>query len=88
MESESGTTGAILTKWNEIKEIMQEIELDVVKNDRGVIAAGLRVRKGLRVIKARTAALVKLTIELGKVKKDKKEKAPKTPKATKAAKTE
>lgn len=63
----------ILDAWNEIKELVSDLELDAVKNARGTAAAGVRFRKGLRTLKARTTSLVKLTVELGKEKKaDKK----------------
>lgn len=66
--------GPILETWDEIKAIMNELELHIVKNARGVAAAGVRARKGLREIKKKASHLVKLTVELDKAKKG--EKAP------------
>ncbi len=69
----------VLTKWNELKTLVETLELDLQKSARGVSAAGVRVRKGLRDLKARAADLVKTTVEIDKAKK-----AAKPPKAPKA----
>ncbi len=61
--------GPILETWDEIKTIMNELELHIVKNARGVAAAGVRARKGLREIKKKASYLVKLTVEMDKTKK-------------------
>lgn len=60
----------VLAKWNELKAIVEAIDLDVTKNARGVSAAGVRARKGLRTLKSKASELVKLSVELGKSKKD------------------
>jgi hypothetical protein len=74
------TDNQVLAKWNEIKEVMSSIELDVAKNARGTAAAGVRARKGLRTLKIKATELVKLTVELDKVKKtEKSAKASKAP---------
>lgn len=65
MDSEN----VVVTKWNEIKALVESLELDVVKNARGTVAAGIRARKGLRTLKSKASELVKLTIELEKSKK-------------------
>lgn len=78
METENG----VLMKWTEFKALVETLELDMQKNARGVAAAGVRVRKGLRDLKVRAAALVKTTVELDKAKKAAK--PPKAPKAKKA----
>lgn len=67
---------SVLSKWTELKAVVEALELDLQKNARGVAAAGVRVRKGLRDLKARAADLVKTTVELDKAKK-----AAKPPKA-------
>lgn len=59
-------------KWLELKTLVETIEIDVLKNARGVTAAGVRARKGLRLLKATTADLVKTTVELDKKKKQSK----------------
>lgn len=66
MDSEN----VVVTKWNEIKALVESLELDVVKNARGTAAAGIRARKGLRTLKSKAGELVKLTIELDKSKKE------------------
>jgi hypothetical protein len=62
----------VLLKWNEIRETIESLELDVVKSARGVAAAGIRARKGLRVLKSKAQELVKLTLET-KTKKEEKD---------------
>jgi len=69
----------VLAKWGELKTLVETLELDLQKSARGVAAAGVRVRKGLRDLKGRAADLVKTTVELDKAKK-----AAKPPKAPKA----
>jgi len=59
----------VVTKWNEMKSIMEGLELDVIKNAKGTAAAGVRARKGLRALKATASALVKLTVETDKAKR-------------------
>ena len=63
------TDNQVLAKWAEIKSALEAIELDVAKNARGVSAAGVRARKGLRLLKAKATELVKLTVSLDKTKK-------------------
>lgn len=64
----------ILSKWNELKSLLEVLEHDVNKNVRGVAAAGIRVRKGLRSVQASTKELIKLTLEADKSKKEDKSK--------------
>lgn len=59
----------VLDKWNEIKTLIESLEHDVTKNARGTAAAGVRARKGLRQLQAKSKELVKLTIELDKSEK-------------------
>ena len=63
------TENQVLAKWNEVKALVDALELDVVKNSSGVAAAGVRARKGLRELKAKVADLVKTTVELDKTNK-------------------
>jgi hypothetical protein len=58
----------VLSKWNEVKSIMEEIEVDVMKNARGNAAAGVRVRKGLRHMKTLLGEHVKLSLGVEKNK--------------------
>ena len=59
----------VLDKWTELKSLVEALEVDVAKNARGVAAAGVRVRKGLRQVAASSKELVKLTLVSDKTKK-------------------
>ena len=60
----------ILDQWNEIKVLVESLDLDVVKNANGNSSAGVRARRGLRLLKTKSADLVKSTIESDKTRKD------------------
>lgn len=62
----------ILTKWNELKTLFESLEPDVAKNAKGVAAAGVRARKGLRQLQTSAKELVKLTLETEKTEKSEK----------------
>jgi hypothetical protein len=62
----------ILTKWNELKALVESLEADVAKNAKGVAAAGVRARKGLRQLQTSAKELVKLTLESEKAEKAEK----------------
>ena len=55
-------TDNILDQWEEIKVLVESLELDVHKNARGNKSAGVRARRGLRDLKTRAANLVRTTI--------------------------
>tara|TARA_A100000164_G_scaffold184369_1_gene163794 strand:+ start:321 stop:518 length:198 start_codon:yes stop_codon:yes gene_type:complete len=59
----------VLDKWQEIKTLLESIDLDVHKNASGNASAGVRARKGLRLLKSQAADLVRLTVDLDKAKK-------------------
>ncbi len=63
------SSNSILDKWQEIKVMIESIDLDVHKNASGNASAGVRARKGLRALKNASAELVKLTIEQEKTRK-------------------
>jgi len=63
------SSDTVLAKWNELKTLIEALEVDVAKNARGVAAAGVRVRKGLRQLASSSKDLVKLTLENDKTKK-------------------
>lgn len=64
----------VSNKWNELKELINVIDLDLVKNaEKGNATAGVRARKGLRHLQAVAKELVKLTIETEKNNKSDKE---------------
>lgn len=59
----------ILEKWNELKVLVESLELDVHKHANGNSSAGVRARRGLRDLKNETASLVKLSLAFEKEKK-------------------
>jgi hypothetical protein len=59
----------ILEQWKEIRVLIESLELDVHKNAGGNASAGVRARRGLRLLKSKSAELVKATIEADKAKK-------------------
>ena len=60
---------SILDQWNEIKTLVESLELDVMKNANGNASAGVRARRGLRLLKTKSAELVKQTITEEKTRK-------------------
>jgi len=63
------STNNILDSWNEVKALIDQAEVDVLKNANGNSAAGVRARRALRLLKGKTSALVKLTIAEEKSRK-------------------
>ena len=59
----------ILNKWQEIRVLVESIDLDVSKNAGGNASAGVRARKGLRLLKKEAADLVKMTVTADKDRK-------------------
>ena len=59
----------ILDQWNEIKTLIESLDLDVVKNANGNASAGVRARRGLRLLKSKSSDLVKATITEEKSRK-------------------
>ena len=59
----------ILSKREEIKTLVESIDLDVNKNAGGNSSAGVRARKGLRLLKKEAAELVKITVDADKQRK-------------------
>jgi len=53
-------------KWEELKKLVESLELDVAKNVNGNKSAGTRARKGLRLIKSKAAEVVKASLESDK----------------------
>ena len=56
----------ILSQWEELKVLVESLELDVHKNASGNKSAGVRARKGLRLVKSRASELVKSSLESDK----------------------
>ena len=52
----------ILDMWTEVKTLIETLEIDVHKNANGNKSAGVRVRKGLRLLKTRSGELVKASL--------------------------
>jgi len=75
----------VITKWTELKAIVDAYELDIVKNAKGVAAAGVRARAGLRALKQKASELVKVTVDLDKDLRAKRTAAKAAAKAAKAA---
>jgi hypothetical protein len=67
----SDSDNVVSAKWAELKSLVEALELDVQKNAKGVAAAGVRSRKGLRQLQACAKELVKLTLETEKSNKTK-----------------
>jgi hypothetical protein len=59
----------ILEQWNEIKTLIESLDVDVAKNASGNNSAGVRARRGLRLLKTKSALLVKTTIDEDKQKR-------------------
>ena len=53
----------ILDQCAELKTIVESLEVDVLKNANGNKSAGVRVRKGLRLLKNRSSTLVKSSLQ-------------------------
>jgi len=66
MENVQELEKAVLGKWAEIKAAIEALEPDIAKSSRGVVAAGVRARKGLRVLKNLSSDLVKMTYPDGR----------------------
>ncbi|MAG26181.1 hypothetical protein CMI47_11520 [Candidatus Pacearchaeota archaeon] len=58
----------LLEQWEELRVLIESINLDVHKNANGNKSAGVRARKGLRLVKQRSADLVKVSLAANKEK--------------------
>lgn len=56
----------LLTKWNELKVLIESLELDIQKNCSGNKSAGVRARKGLRLLKTNASEIVKVSLSSDK----------------------
>ena len=66
MSSDQFTKEQMSTQWDELKKLVESLELDVAKNISGNKSAGTRARKGLRLIKQKAAEVVKTSLESDK----------------------
>ena len=60
---------SIIEQWNEIKVLIESLDLDIAKNASGNSSAGVRARRGLRLLNSKSSDLVKATIDEDKKKK-------------------
>jgi hypothetical protein len=59
----------LVDQWNELKVLVESLELDMHKHANGNASAGVRARRGLRLLKTEAAVLVKLSLESDKSRK-------------------
>ena len=57
---------SIVENYEKLKVLVDSLELDIHKSARGNKSAGVRVRKGLRLLKREASALVKSSLESSK----------------------
>ena len=53
----------IAENWQRIKTIIDSMEIDMQKSNNGNASAGVRVRRGLRLMKKEASTLVKTMVE-------------------------
>lgn len=54
---------AVLNKWEELRVLVESLEVDIKKTAKGNKTAGVRARKGLRLLKKTSSELVKVTLD-------------------------
>tara|TARA_Y100000592_G_scaffold40672_1_gene64439 strand:+ start:722 stop:916 length:195 start_codon:yes stop_codon:yes gene_type:complete len=59
----------LTTKWTELKTLVESLELDVLKQANGNASAGVRARRGLRLLKNEVADLVRVSLDTEKARK-------------------
>lgn len=59
----------ITETWQRIKTIVDSMDVDILKSKNGNASAGVRARRGLRLMKKEASALVKFMIEDEKQRK-------------------
>ena len=64
--SEQFTKSEMSEQWEELKKLVESLELDVVKNISGNKSAGVRARKGLRQLKKKASDVVKTSLNSDK----------------------
>ena len=58
--------GSIVENYEKLKVLVESLELDVHKSANGNKSAGVRVRKGLRLLKREATTLVRTSLESSK----------------------
>lgn len=61
----------LLDHWHELRTMVDALEQDVNKNARGVSAAGVRTRKGARLLKKKLSEIAKCSLDMDHTKKTK-----------------
>lgn len=56
----------LATKWSELKTLVESLELDVLKQASGNASAGVRARRGLRLLKNEVSDLVRTSLDVQK----------------------
>jgi hypothetical protein len=56
----------LINRWNELKVLIESLEQDIQKNVTGNKSAGVRARKGLRLLKTNASEIVKISLETDK----------------------
>ena len=59
----------LTTKWTELKTLVESLELDILKQANGNASAGVRARRGLRLLKNDVADLVRVSLATEKSRK-------------------
>ena len=54
------------TKWEQLKVLIETLEVDISKNISGNKSAGVRARKGLRLLKTNASEIVKTSLACDK----------------------
>lgn len=57
---------SLVDSWTELRTLVESIEVDVKKNAGGNKSAGVRARRGLRLVKQAASNLVKLSMDSDK----------------------
>lgn len=65
-ENMSEKESELLTKWQEFKVLVESLEQDMQKNISGNKSAGVRARKGLRLLKTTASDIVKVSLATDK----------------------
>lgn len=60
----------LTTKWAELKTLVESLELDVLKQANGNASAGVRARRGLRLLKNEVADIVRVSLATEKSRKE------------------
>jgi hypothetical protein len=65
-----GQIMSLTEQWQEIKVLVESLDPDVNKHAKGNASAGVRARRGLRLLKTKIGDYVKLTINEDKARRN------------------